>query len=266
MGSVHSLLTSQANSSAASPQLMRLLPPLGCPGESVWVPPVEVTRRLQQGYRRAPIPAAPLELAWLPAAPMPQDPADSTAVQLLLQARPPLPTALTIDWGDGSVETLPWPSGDNAPRLRHAYACTKNWQVSAELSGSGISAETQRAELAVHLLGCPIWPPQPPPPPTAIQPLIHGSGLIGQSFDGRRREQWQLQRWEGGASSGGVPTSDGSSTRFLRADGTWATPPGSGGGTHWWSGDGPPGVLPDAKPGDFYLDTRSGDLYQLELS
>lgn len=73
--------------SAASPQLIRLLPPLGCPGESVWVPPVEVTRWEQQGYRRAPIPAAPLELAWLPDAPVPLDPAGSTAVLLLLQAR-----------------------------------------------------------------------------------------------------------------------------------------------------------------------------------
>jgi hypothetical protein len=258
MGSMHSLLPSKANSSAASPQLIRLLPPLGCPGESSWVTPVEVSRWLQQGYRRAPIPAAPLELAWLPAPPMPQDPAGGTAVQLLLQARPPLPTALTIDWGDGSVETLPWPSADNAPRLRHVYGCAQNWQVSAELSGSGISAA-----LAVHLLGCPIWPPPPPLPQGAIQPLIPGNGLLGQPFDGRRREQWQLQRWEGGASSGGVPTSDGSSTRFLRADGLWASPPGSGGGTRWWSGDGPPGLLPDAQAGDFYLDTRSGDLYRL---
>ena len=102
--------------------------------------------------------------------------------------------------------------------------------------------------------------------PSHIQPLIPGSGLLGQPFDGRRREQWQLQRWNGGTSSGGVPASDGSSIRFLRADGLWATPPGSGGGTRWWSGDGPPGVLPDAQAGDFYLDTRSGDLYQLELS
>ena len=82
-----------------------------------------------------------------------------------------------------------------------------------------------------------------------------------QPFDGRRREQWQLQPWSGGTSSGGVPASDGSSTRFLRADGLWAIPPGSGGGTRWWSGEGPPGQLPDAQAGDFYLDTRSGDLY-----
>lgn len=256
---VRPLPPSQTSSTAASPQLVRLLPPLGCPGESVWVPPVEVTRWEQQGYRRAPIPAAPLELAWLPAAAAPQDPAGSNAVLLLLQARPPLPTALTLDWGDGSVETWPWPSGDNSPRLRHAYRCAQDWQVSAELSGSGITAE-----LAVHLLGCPIWPPPPPLPPGAIQLLIPGSGLLGQPFDGRRRETWQLQRWSGGTSHGGVPASDGSSTRFLRADGLWASPPGSGGGTRWWSGEGPPGDLPDAQAGDYYLDVRSGDLYRLE--
>ena len=98
----------------------------------------------------------------------------------------------------------------------------------------------------------PLVPPPPPRPPLLLPR--------------HRREQWQLQRWSGGTSSGGVPASDGSSIRFLRADGLWATPPGSGGGTRWWSGDGPPGVLPDAQAGDFYLDTRSGDLYQLELS
>ena len=95
----------------------------------------------QQGYRRAPRPAAPLKLAWLTDAPMHLDPAGSTAVLLLLQARPPLPTALTLDWADGSVETWPWPNGNNAARLRHAYACAQDWQVSAEQSGSGISAE-----------------------------------------------------------------------------------------------------------------------------
>ena len=129
------------------------MPPLGCPGESVWVPTVEVTRWEQQGYRRAPIPAAPLELAWLPAAAVPQDPANSPAVQLLLLARQPLPTALTIDWGDGSVETWPWPSGDNAPRLRHAYGCAQDWQVSAELSGSGISAVPNILAMEVAGLG-----------------------------------------------------------------------------------------------------------------
>jgi len=64
-------------------------------------------------------------------------------------------------------------------------------------------------------------------------------------------------------SAGSVPASDGSSTLFLCADGSWAMPPGSNGGTRWWSGDGTPGLLPDARAGDFYLDTTSGDLYAL---
>jgi hypothetical protein len=42
-------------------------------------------------------------------------------------------------------------------------------------------------------------------------------------------------------------------------------PPGSGSGTRWWSGDGPPDELPQAKPGDYYLDGRSGDVYVLEI-
>ena len=86
IASVRSFLPSQASSTAASPQLIRVLPPLGCPGESVWVPPVEVPRWEQQGYRRAPIPAAPLELAWLPDAPVPLDPAGSTAVLLRINS------------------------------------------------------------------------------------------------------------------------------------------------------------------------------------
>jgi hypothetical protein len=59
-----------------------------------------------------------------------------------------------------------------------------------------------------------------------------------------------------------VPPSDGSSSSFLRADGLWAIPPGSG--SRWWSGDGPPGDLLQAKTGDYYLDGRSGDFYVLE--
>jgi hypothetical protein len=64
-----------------------------------------------------------------------------------------------LDWGDGVVETWPWPADESAPSLRHSYAVAQDWQVSAELSGSGITAE-----LAVHLLGCPLWPPPPPLP------------------------------------------------------------------------------------------------------
>ena len=97
-------------------------------------------------------------------------------------------------------------------------------------------------------------------------PLIPGAGLSGAAYDGSATQQWSLQSWAGGTSAGGVPPSDGSSSLFLCADGSWAMPPGSNGGTRWWSGDGPPGLLPDARAGDFYLDTTSGNLYQLELS
>ena len=34
-------------------------------------------------------------------------------------------------------------------------------------------------------------------------------------------------------------------------------------GSVWWSGEGPPNVVIGASPGDFYIDTLSGTLYQL---
>jgi hypothetical protein len=37
------------SSGGISAQLIRLLPPLGCPGEAVWVPSNEVQRWEQQG-------------------------------------------------------------------------------------------------------------------------------------------------------------------------------------------------------------------------
>jgi hypothetical protein len=124
--------------------------------------------------------------------------------------------------------------------------------------------------LLLSLAGCAIWqpeppePPQPPPQPGALLPLIPGAGLAGTPYDGSTIQQWSLQRWVGGSSAGGVPASDGAADTFLRADGLWAIPPGSGSGTRWWSGDGPPDELPQAKPGDYYLDGRSGDVYVLE--
>jgi len=41
-----------------------------------------------------------------------------------------------------------------------------------------------------------------------------------------------------------------------------AGPPGPPGSV-WWSGEGPPTVVIGASPGDFYIDTLSGTLYQL---
>ena len=254
------------SSGGISAQLIRLLPPAGCPGEAVWVPSNEVQRWEQLGFGRAPIPAAELELSWQPAGP---ESGGLIPIELLLNPRTTPPNAVTVDWGDGVSETLPWPvGGDGNGRLQHGYASRSDYTITAELTGSGVTAT-----LLVSLAGCSIWSPEPPAPgpgpnpgPGTVLPLIPGAGLSGAAYDGSTTQQWSLTPWSGGSSAGGVPASDGSSSLFLCADGSWAMPPGSNGGTRWWSGDGPPGLLTEARAGDFYLDTTSGNLYQLELS
>jgi hypothetical protein len=252
------------SSGGISAQLIRLLPPAGCPGEAVWVPPNEVQRWEQLGFGRAPIPAAELELSWQPAG---QESGGLIPIELLLNPRTTPPNAVTLDWGDGTAETLPWPvGGDGNGRLQHGYTSRRNYTITTELTGSGVTAT-----LLVSLAGCSIWSPEPPAPgpgpnPGPVLPLIPGAGLSGAAYDGSTTQQWSLTPWNGGSSAGGVPASDGSSSLFLCADGSWAMPPGINGGTRWWSGDGPPGLLPAARAGDFYLDTTSGNLYQLELS
>jgi hypothetical protein len=254
----HALPLAEPNSTP----LIRLLPPLGCPGESFWVVPVEVGRWLQQGCRRAAVPALTVELFWLSLPTQPTDPEGSTSIELLLQLRQgPQPRCVQISWGDGTTETVIWPAAQGSLRRRHGYAEGGDQRVSATLNPGGA-----QAELDVALLGCPIWPPQPPQPnPVSLRPLIPGVGLQGRPFDGSCSQQWNLQTWSGGSSSGGVPPSRGGTSTYLRADGSWATPPSSG-GTRWFSGEGPPGVIPEAQAGDFYLETRRGDLYRLELS
>ena len=252
------------SSGGISAQLIRLQPPAGCPGAAVWVPPNEVQRWEQLGFGRAPIPAADLELSWQPAGP---ELGGLIPIELLLNPRLMPPNAVTVDWGDGTAETLPWPVGsDGNGRLQHGYTSRRDYTITTELSGSGVTAT-----LLASLAGCSIWSPEPPAPgptpgPGTVLPLIPGAGIAGAAYDGSTTQQWSLTPWGGGSSAGGVPASDGSSSLFLCADGSWAMPPGSNGGTRWWSGDGPPGLLPDARAGDFYLDTTSGNLYQLELS
>ena len=262
-----SLRTPAISSSGISAQLIRLLPPLGCPGHPVWVPPNEVQRWEQLGFCRAPIPAADLELSWQPAG---QESGGLIPIELLLNPRLMPPNAVTVDWGDGTAETLPWPSGgDGNARLRHGYTSRTDYTIHAELSGNGITAS-----LLLSLAGCPIWQPELTPPPDggaggttpgALLPLIPGTGLSGAPYDGSSSQQWSLQSWAGGSAAGGVPPSDGSTTSFLRADGSWAIPPGgSGAGSRWFNGDGPPGTVTGAGPGDYYLDGISGAFYVLE--
>ena len=255
------------SSGGISAQLIRLLPPAGCPGEAVWVPSNEVQRWEQLGFGRAPIPAADLELSWQPAG---QESGGLIPIELLLNPRTTPPNAVTVDWGDGTAETLPWPvGGDGNGRLRHGYTSRRDYTITTELTGSGVTAT-----LLVSLAGCPIWQPEVTPPPDgggggtapgSVLPLIPGAGLSGAAYDGSTTQQWSLTPWSGGSSAGGVPPSDGSSALFLCADGTWAMPPGSNGGTQWFNGAGPPPLtISGANPGDYYLDNLSGNFYVLE--
>jgi len=254
------------SSGGISAQLIRLLPPAGCPGEAVWVPPNEVQRWEQLGFGRAPIPAAELELSWQPAGP---ELGGLIPIELLLNPRTTPPNAVTVNWGDGTAETVPWPvGGDGNARLRHGYTSRTDYTIHAELSGNGVTAS-----VLVSLAGCPIWQPEVTPPPDggggtapgALLPLIPGAGLSGAAYDGSSSQQWSLQSWAGGSAAGGVPPSDGSSALFLCADGSWAMPPGSNGGTQWFNGAGPPPLtISGANPGDYYLDNLSGNFYVLE--
>ncbi|MCP9880624.1 hypothetical protein KBY74_12320 [Cyanobium sp. A1C-AMD] len=253
------------SSGGISAQLIRLLPPAGCPGEAVWVPSNEVQRWEQLGFGRAPIPAAELELSWQPAGP---ELGGLIPIELLLNPRTTPPNAVTVDWGDGTAETLPWPvGGDGNGRLRHGYTSRRDYTITTELTGSGVTAT-----LLVSLAGCSIWSPEPPAPspgptpgPGSVLPLIPGAGLGGAAYDGSTTQQWSLTRWSGGSSAGGVPASDGSSALFLCADGSWAMPPGGSSGTVWFNGAGPPPLtLSGADPGDYYLDNLSGNFYVLE--
>ena len=253
------------SSGGISAQLIRLLPPAGCPGEAVWVPSNEVLRWEQLGFGRAPIPAADLGLSWQPAG---QELGGLIPIELLFNPRTTPPNAVTVAWGDGVSETLPWPVGsDGNGRLRHGYTSRRDYTITAELTGSGVTAT-----LLVSLAGCPIWQPEVTPPPDgggggtapgSVLPLIPGAGLSGAAYDGSTTQQWSLTRWSGGSSAGGVPASDGSSSLFLCADGSWAMPPV--GGTRWFNGAGPPPLtISGANPGDYYLDNLSGNFYVLE--
>ena len=262
-----SLRTPAISSSGISAQLIRLLPPVGCPGHPIWVPPNEVQRWEQLGFGRAPIPAAELELSWQPAGP---ESGGLIPIELLLNPRHTPPNAVTVDWGDGVTETLPWPVGsDGNGRLRHGYTNRRDYTITTELTGSGVTAT-----LLVSLAGCPIWQPEVTPPPDgggggtapgSVLPLIPGAGLSGAAYDGSTTQQWSLTPWSGGSSAGGVPASDGSSALFLCADGSWAMPPGGSSGTVWFNGAGPPPLtISGANPGDYYLDNLSGNFYVLE--
>jgi len=254
------------------PTQIRLVVPTGCPGENVWVPPNEVKRWENIGYTRGNVPADKLELAWLDI-PAKLNGVYSYVIELILNSAVTPPKTVDINWGDGITETHDWGAG----RHTHTYAERKEYEIKAIFIKD---AEPISASLKLSLAGCSIWQPPVAPGsepdgggggggggggtgPAVLKPLIPGVGLVGNDYDGQAQETWTVARWIGGASHGGVPAADPTVPAFLKSDGTWAIPSGSG--TRWFNGDGMPVTVPDAKAGDYYLDGVSGIFYLLEV-
>ena len=133
---------------------VRLLPPLGCPGIEQWVLPMEFGRWEELGYRKGSVPANELELFWLPADRRWNEPIASAAIELLINPRQSITAPISVIWGDGSSDLLPWPATSRqAPRLRHGYAQRADVSVQVQL---GLLIAT----LPVALVGCPVPPQQ----------------------------------------------------------------------------------------------------------
>jgi len=175
---------------------IRLLPPIGCPGTEQWVLPMDLPGWLELGYRRGPIPADELELAWLPADPRWSEPIAAVPIELLIQPRLPITAPLQLNWGDGSSETIPWPATSRqAPRLRHLYSERADVTVQVQIG-------LRIATLRVALLGCPVPPRQllqqrdgGGAPATSVQPLIPTGGIGGEPFDPKRWAPTRRPSW-----------------------------------------------------------------------
>ena len=237
--------------STAGGTRLRLLPPLGCPGLEQWVLPMELAGWQDLGYRQGPVPAAALELFWLPAPRRWDEPEQAAAITLVINPLQRLAEQLTIDWGDGSSETLHWPAlGRMLPQPRHLYPSRLDRTVQVQLG-------TLTAELPVHLLGCPVPPSRGG---RVMQRLIPGDGLMEDPGDGRAESTWRLRLHPGG----GLRFVVHGGPRALAIDPNSALRP-----TRWYSGDGPPpsGTTAPLQPppavGDLYLDRLSGQVYEL---
>ncbi len=244
---------------------VRLLPPVGCPGLSEWVLPHEAGRWLELGFRRAPIPEAELELFWMPSPRRWDEPAMSRSLVLTINPRALPAQPIQVSWGDGNTQLVVWtPYDQRVPTPRHTYGEIKDLAVTVQV-GMLI------ASLEVALIGCPVpvSAPRPdgPPPPLlgGGLPLVPGAGLQGNAFDGSRSEQWQLRLHPDGGL-GFLPSPVDGQPALVSMYGSGAASRGA----RWYSGDGPPTpewqatAQPPPAVGDFYLDSITGNVYELE--
>jgi hypothetical protein len=166
-----------------------------------------------------------------------------------------------VTWGDGSSNVVPWPAvSRTAPRLRHVYAQRADVTVQVQL-GMLI------ASLPVALVGCPVPPQQllnnrDGGGGTAglVQPLIPSGGITGEPYDGRHAVVWRLRLHpNGGLGFMPDPTSGEPALAVVQESGVGSR------ATRWYSGDGPPPstLQPPPAVGDFYLDRRTGQVYEL---
>ncbi len=249
---------------------VRLLPPVGCPGLEQWVLPMDYGRWSELGYRRGPIPAGDLELFWLPATSRWNEPIGSCAIELLINPRQSIPSPITVSWGDGASNVVPWPAlSRTAPRLRHVYGQRADVTVQVQL---GMLVAT----LHVALVGCPVPPSQllnnrdggggtiGGGTAGVIQPLIPSAGISGQPYDGRHAVIWHLRLHpNGGLGFMPDPASGEPALAVVQESGVGSR------ATRWYSGDGPPPsgdgapLQPPPAVGDFYLDRVTGQVYEL---
>ncbi len=249
---------------------VRLLPPVGCPGLEQWVLPMDYGRWSELGYRRGPIPAGDLELFWLPATSRWNEPIGSCAIELLINPRQSIPSPITVSWGDGASNVVPWPAlSRTAPRLRHVYGQRADVTVQVQL---GMLVATLR----VALVGCPVPPSQllnnrdggggtiGGGTAGVIQPLIPSAGISGQPYDGRHAVIWHLRLHpNGGLGFMPDPASGEPALAVVQESGVGSR------ATRWYSGDGPPPsgdgapLQPPPAVGDFYLDRVTGQVYEL---
>ncbi len=242
-------------------QRVRLLPPVGCPGVEQWVLSMEFSRWAELGYRKGPIPADDLELFWLPADSRWNEPIGSVAIELLINPRQTIPSPISVTWGDGSSNVVPWPAvSRQAPRLRHVYAQRADVTVQVQL---GMLIATLR----VALVGCPVPPQQllnhrdgGGGTGGVIQPLIPSAGISGEPYDGRHAVVWRLRLHpNGGLGFMPDPSSGEPALAVVQESGVGSR------ATRWYSGDGPPppALEPPPAVGDFYLDRLTGQVYEL---